>query len=87
MALLWLLQQVPTPAAPDNPVIPLIGAGGFSGVFLWLWWTERQDRKETDRLLRDVYKESSERLTTGLATLDKAIEFFERTDRPERRGR
>lgn len=80
-----LLAQAP---APDlSPWAPIVGGGGLSAVLAYLYVDERKERKETDRLLREVYKESSERLASGLATLDKAIEYFERADRPERRGR
>lgn len=81
---LWLAQAAPS--AP-SPLPPWIGAGGVSGLFAWLWWTERQDRKEAERLTREVYKESNQRLTDGLVTIDRAIDFVEKTERADRRGR
>lgn len=81
-AALWL-QQVPVPSTP-SALPPWIGAGGVSSLFAWLWWTERTDRKEAERSLRDVYKESSDRLTNGLGTIDHALDFIEKS---ERRGR
>lgn len=80
----WLARQVSAPSSSPNPLPPWIGATGVSSLFAWLWWTERSDRKEAERLLRDVYKESSDRLSSGLGTLDSALTFIEKTERRER---
>lgn len=82
---LWLTQAPLFP--PNNPLPPWIGAASVSSLFAWLWWTERADRKEAERLTREVYKESTQRLTDGLVTIDRTIDFVEKKVPPDRRGR
>lgn len=80
-AVLVLLAQDVIPKAP-NSAVPWGAGATVSGILLYWLWEERKERREVSKLLLDVYKEASAKLSEGLQTLDKAIDYFERRREP-----
>lgn len=69
-----LLAQAPQPAL--NPWAPYVGGGSISALLGFLYWSERQERKEAQDRERATYKESMSEIVSVTGTLREAIDVF-----------
>lgn len=63
-------------AAAATDTLPAWLQFGVATLFIGAWWVERKDRKEAEERTREVQREATERLTTGLEKLYNAIEVL-----------